>query len=514
MRTLVLALLAAPLALPQIPHSEPGDLSMEGTVIDQVSGAPVAGARIVLSLMGQEGRNLTYSDVTGHFRFDGLRASQENLVVNRTGYLPAFQTVVLKPGQNPASVRISLAPAAVISGRVEDQDGFPVASSSVIVLTRRSQGELVSASQGGIITDDRGNFRAAGLAPGSCYLHIEPGLAKSWDARYTDVYYPSALKFEDAQAIEVQAGRQRDGIVVRLQRSTGVHVQGRVALPPGFVVKQNGTRAQVILATVGIPGFGRSTYVPLADDGSFTLTDVAPGKYRLEPSLPPPYSRGFTTGPAGVAEPNLEVGTTDISGIVLHVEDTMPLDVAGTVVFDAATEPCPVLVQLMQNHAVQGQTVSLDDGSFVLRNIPPGKYRLRATCIGGRARGVSARLGDAGLPYGDLELKSPNPGALTISLSSVTVRVEGVIVDAAGQPAAGKFALFHAVKPGLEPVATGTADSTGHFVAWLRPGEYRVWPAAEVPANFWEGIGAPHGQVVTVVQGENPPLRLVMPQIP
>ncbi len=323
MRTLLLALLSAPLALPQVPHPEPGNLSVEGAVIDQLSGAPLAGARIVLSVMAPDS-TLTYSDATGHFQFDGLGRGPHNLVASRTGYLQASQLVDISSAQNPAHVRISLAPQAVIAGIVEDQDGFPVASASIIVLTRSSQGELVSASHSGIITDDRGKFRAAGLSAGRYYLHIEPGLAKTWDARYTDVYYPSALKFEDAEQIEVQAGRQLDGIAVRLRTSAGVRVQGRVALPPGFAVRQNGARAQVMLATVGIPGFGRSTWVRLADDGSFTLTNVQPGKYRLEPSLPPPYSRGFTTGPAGVAQPNLEVGTTDISGIVLHVEDTMP----------------------------------------------------------------------------------------------------------------------------------------------------------------------------------------------
>ncbi len=168
----------------------------------------------------------------------------------------------------------------------------------------------------------------------------------------------------------------------------------------------------------------------------------------------------------------------------------------------------------MQNRAVQGQTASLDDGSFLLRNIPPGKYSLHATCIGGRARGVSARLGDADLPYDELELKGPSPGTLTISMISVTVRVEGLIVDAAGQPAPGKYALFHAVKPGLDPVAMATADASGRCAASLRPGEYRVWPAAEIPANFWDGKQTPHGQLVTIVQGEAPPLRLAIPFLP
>jgi protocatechuate 3,4-dioxygenase beta subunit len=504
---------AAPLALAQIPNPEPGNLSIEGTVTDQLSGAPLAGARVVLPEM-EPGRTLAYGDAAGHFRFDGLRAGPHSLMAFRTGYLQASQPVDVNPGQNPTRVRISLAPQAVIAGTVEDQDGFPVASASIIVLTRGAQGELVSASRGGITSDDHGRFRAAGLAPGSYYLHVEPGMARNWDARYTAVYYPAALKFEDAEAIAVASGQQRAGIVVRLVISGGVRVQGRVDLPPGFAVRQSGERAQVKLATVGIPGFGRTTYALLADDGSFTLANVQPGKYRLEPALPPPYDRGFTTGPAGVLEPNLEVGTADITGIVLNVEDTRPVDLPGTVVFEAGTQPAPVIVALMQRDSVQAQTVSQADGSFVLRGVRPGKYRLAATIVGGRARGVSARMGDAGVPYGNLELKGPNPGPLVIAMSSVFARVEGVIVDAAGQPLSGKFALFRATKPGLQPAAMGEADAGGRFSTSLGPGEYRVWTASAVPAGFWNGAAdAPpgQGQLVTVVEGENPPLRLAMP---
>jgi hypothetical protein len=331
-------------------------------------------------------------------------------------------------------------------------------------------------------------------------------MARNWDSRYRDVYYPGASQFEDAEAIEVATGQVRPGIVVRLQMSGGVRVEGRVVLPAGVTVQQGGARAQVTLSTVGLPGFGRTTYFPLADDGSFTLKDVQPGRYHLEPTLPPPYSRGFTAGPGGVLEANLEVGSSDVTGIVLHVEDIKPVDLAGRVVFEPGTTPGPAIILLMQNHAVQGQTASLEEGSFQLRNIPPGKYRISATTVGGGARGVSARLGGADVPYGDLELKGDNPGKLEITMSSASVRVEGVIVGGAA-----KYALFLAIKPGLQPVALGTADAAGHFAVELRPGEYRVWPAAEVPANFWDGNVEAHGQLVTIVAGENPPLRLALP---
>ena len=512
MKPLLLALLAAPLALAQVSNPEPASLSIEGTLTDQLSGAPIAGGRIVLD-EHYPGRTLAYSDAAGHFQFDSLRPGAHHLLARRTGYLQASQLAVLYSGRNSPAVRIALTPQAVIAGTVEDQDGFPVAEASIIVFTRSAGGELVSASRGGVTTDDHGRFRAAGLASGSYYLHVQPGLAGNWDARYTDVYYPAALKFEDAEAIQTTSGQERSGIVVRLQISAGVRVQGRVALPPGFAIQHGGGRAQVSLTSAGIAGFARTTNAMVADDGSFTFNHVQPGKYQLVPVLPPPYGRGFTTGPAGAVEPNLEVGAADISGIALNVEDTMPVDLPGKVVFAAGVQPEPVIVLLTQRNSVQAQTASQEDGSFVLRAVPPGKYYLSANATAGSLRGVSARLGEADLPYGALELKGPNPGSLVITMSSAFGVVQGVIVDAAGQPVSGQYALFHAVKPGLLPPAPGKTDPAGHFWAGLPPGDYRVWPAAAVPADYrFGGSDAPpgQGQLVTIVEGPNPPLRLVL----
>lgn len=161
----------------------------------------------------------------------------------------------------------------------------------------------------------------------------------------------------------------------------------------------------------------------------------------------------------------------------------------------------------MQGNAVQAQTASLDDGSFVLRGVPPGKYRLSAHSAGPGGTPVSARLGDTDLPYGELELKGPNPGSLETTVSSVFARVEGVAL------AAAKYVLFRASKPGLQPIGLATVGSGGHFTARLRPGEYHVSLAAEMPGNLWDDKDARQGQIVTIVQGENAPLRIVTPAV-
>jgi hypothetical protein len=478
--------------------------AIEGTVSDALSGAPIAGARLALNSIGI--RFLALSDHAGHFRFDGLAAGTQYLMVVRTGYMRTYQKIELARAQNFNGVRIALTPQAAIAGKVEDQDGFPVFGARIAALTRDTSGELIF--RGGGEANDLGNFRVSDLPSGCYYLHVEPVFARDWDARYTDVYYPAAVKFEEAQAIEVSPGQERSGIPIRLPRSPGVRVQGRVVLPPGFSAEKSGRRAVVWLTTVGVRGFGLNNTLPLAGDGSFSFSGVPPGKYRLQPQLLLPYNRGI----AMAMEPNLEVGTADIAGKVLPADATPLLDLHIDVVFESGWEQDYVAVSL-RNRAMRIESVDAPSG-FDITGLLPGKYRIEANSLEGRTFPVSARLGDTNLPDGNLELKGPNPGPLKITMTAAVAQVEGTIVNAAGQPVSGKYALFRAVKPGWPPVVMGIAKPKGQFTAVLLPGAYRVWTAGAVPANLWDGAAdAPPGQgrIVTFVKGNNPPLRLAMP---
>lgn len=479
-----------------------------GTVVDAVSGKPIAGVRIALDRAecGQYCGFATVTDVAGRFHFDGLEAGPHELAAHRTGYLRASRAAPLTKGQHFDDLRISLTPQAVIAGRVEDQDGFPVAHAGIAVQARGPNGELVPSGSGG--TDDRGTFRVSGLPSGRYYLHVEPGPASYSGARYAaECYYPAAAKFDGAEAIEVSAGQERAGILIRLPRIGGVRVQGRVAIPAGFSFEKGSPPGMIILMDAGSAVSGASGFGTLAEDGSFTLDGVLPGKYRLQPELPPPYSRGS----AIYTQPNLEVGAADVIGIVLQVEKTTLLDVRGEFVFEPGTEHDGATIVLTNRTE---RVPSFYNSEIQLDGVPPGKYHLEANTLQGHALAVSARLGDVWRPAGNLELKGPDPGRLAVTFTSAVAHLEGAIVDATGQPVSGRYALFRATQPALRQVTVGIAQPNGHFSAVLLPGEYRVWTAANVPADLWDGApDAPPGQgrLVTFVIGENPPLRLVTP---
>jgi hypothetical protein len=491
------ALLIAPLALGQV------TLSIEGTVTHEITGSPIAGARVVSLSTGRlPGNTFSFTDAAGRFHIEGLAAGPRCLAISRTGYVPVRRTVTLAAFQNLTGLKIALTPQAVIAGRVTDRDGWPAEGSRIGVLQLDANGALSPIQRIIVSTDDRGEFRIGGLSPGRYCVRAEPASGIDGGESYVETYYPAALTAKDAGQIELKTGEERSGIVVQLQKVVTVRVQGRVILPSGYA----DPRSAVSLTTAFVAGSSRTTITQIEADGRFTFENVKPGSYHIEPQLPPPYGRGWSGAPNTVT--NLEVGSSDITGLVLNAESTIPVNIPGTVVFDAGAKRVPLIIQLTRNSDVEAQTASLEDGSFTLRDVLPGKYRLRAK--GGGRSADSARLDDVDLPYGDIEVKRPNPGKLVLTVTSAAGSVEGVVVNQAGQPAAGKYVVFRASKPGLVPARITRTDSDGHFMVKLAPKEYHVQAVEKLPDDPWADRGPTQGQVVTIVEGNNPPLRLVL----
>ncbi len=506
MRALVLLLAA--LAFPvsaQVCGTVAANLSIEGTVTDAGSGVPVAGARVAVV-----SSRLAFTGPSGHFRFDGLAPGQYRVAAGRSGYIEAARNVSLCPGQSVTTIDISLSPQAVISGRVEDQDGWPVRGSRVAV-ARDGKRFPNQSPWTAVETDDRGVFRIGNLPPGRYYLCAGPGSAESWDDRYTDTYYPTTVSLNRAELLELAAGEERKGLVIRLQNSPGVQVQGQVVLPPGASFSGQNGQPYVRLRHVLLPDLEPILSSSIEDDGSFAFRNVQPGKYQIEPVLPPPF--GSAAMPwAPVTEPNLEVGDSDVSGIVLNAESFEPADIEGQILFEEGVKPAPVVVYLTCGHAPRGQTASQPDGSFVLRSIPPG--RCRVTTMSPEGLAIAGKIGDQVID-GSFEVKPRESRRLTITVGSIALAsLRGIIVSSSGRPAADWFACFRSVKPSLWPVTVAPANSDGVFAMPMLPGEYYVWTSAEAPDTSDDDNSNHGGQLVTLVPGQNPQLRLVAPGLP
>jgi hypothetical protein len=165
------SLLAAGMAAAQTS----GGYRVAGVVLNDATGQPVAGARVTLASV--ERRDLGMSTATGdngRFAFTGLPRGKYELSGRRRGLLPESygqragwsSAIVTGPGQNgqnTESLVLRLPPPGIISGRVTDDAGEPVAEALVELLDSRiTDGRRTVTAVSSKRTDDAGEYRWAG----------------------------------------------------------------------------------------------------------------------------------------------------------------------------------------------------------------------------------------------------------------------------------------------------------------------------------------------------------------
>src|SRR5262245_19116414 len=174
----------------QSPSSEPKAeerSALEGQVVNAASGEPVKKATILLRRADPPQPNTipasysTSTEAAGKFSMKDIEAGRYRLTVNRGGFVMAEYgskgpgrpgtTLSLEKGQHLKEIAVKLTPRAVITGRVLDEDGEPVTFAQVQTLRYRyNQGRKQLMPMGGTGTNDLGEYRIFGLAPGKYYL--------------------------------------------------------------------------------------------------------------------------------------------------------------------------------------------------------------------------------------------------------------------------------------------------------------------------------------------------------
>lgn len=183
--------------------------------------------------------------------------------------------------------------------------------------------------------------------------------------------------------------------VMTLPLQPGVSITGRLIFegstvkPPADLTR---VRVSASLAPPGLVGIAGSSPASATANGEFTLTNVRPGRYRLEATLPlPPHESGWYPKSISLAGQEAFEGWAEIrgGGNVTGATITMtdrPTEISGTM-SDATGAPAPEYFMIVfsadQAHWIPGgrriqQVRPASDGLFVFRNLPPGEYRLAA----------------------------------------------------------------------------------------------------------------------------------------
>ena len=305
--------LSAQTTSPAAQTSLPARAALSGIVTKEPGSEPVRKAVIELIAESQaDGANYTaLTGADGSFQIEGIAPGHYHLFVERPGYLEVDKhrprtegrVLTLTAGQELKDLAIHLQAAAVLAGRVTDEDGDPMPNAQVAVLRQtfvagRSHWEQAGAER----TNDLGEYRVSNLAAGSYYVSVTPppdfksliettgngSAAERSDSKngpapekpaptaYQTTYYPGTRERTQATPIQLRAGDEFPASFT-LTPSPTLIIRGSVVnLPPGA------TAALILQSKDFSPVLNGAE---VRKDGSFEIRDVAPGVYTIQATV-------------------------------------------------------------------------------------------------------------------------------------------------------------------------------------------------------------------------------------
>jgi hypothetical protein len=490
---------------------------ISGYVMSADTGRPVSGAVVRLSLRkggtpAESTTRTTTADASGAFVFSHLPAGAFTLAASGPRYLAwsygqrrsgqAAPIHVLRYGQQ-LEVEIALPKQSAISGRVVDQFGDPVPGVGVFLFKEQdvdgvsrvqplSMRETPQSTRAHRLTDDLGQFRLHGLAPGEYYLGALTGALTASPlyntpngiAGFAPTYAPGAPTIAEAGRITLVPSQELNDITIAVVPSPMRRVSGVVTDSTGRPL----SRALMSLTPLdpessGAAIAGRSQ---AREDGTFIFTDVPPGVYVLQ-------GRSLGTTDAFNGEygwTTITVAKTDLAGV--SVTTSGPSSFKGRFVFTGVDE---VVLKRIFSIQIAVPAVELDkepvipisttdpaakldsESTFEVEHLWGRRLiRLRRAPAGWRLERVIVDGKDAtDVP---IDFTGRSYTGAEIVLTSQTAAVKGFVVDGAGRRVFdGRVVVFAAdssrwtLHSRFVEVANVSAD--GAFaIDGLPPGEY------------------------------------------
>ena len=530
----------------------PARATLSGIVTKDPGSEPVKKALIELIAESQsDGGNYTaLTGVDGGFRIENIVPGRYRLFAERTGYQEIDKhrrrtegrVLTLTAGQEIKDLVIHVQAAAVIEGRVTDEDGDPMPEAQVAVLRQtfvagRSHWEQVGAER----TNDLGEYRIAGLAAGGYFVsvtpppdfrslieatsnapaaavHNAPPLSdKPAAATYQTTYYPGTRDRGQAAPIQLHAG---DDFPVNfsLTPSPSLTIRGSVVnLPPG-------STATIMLQSrdFGLVLNGAEMH----KDGSFEIRDVAPGS--LHNSRHGRQRGGAHDGASGAAGHVGERGRSANSRLkpAGSIRGRLRME-AGS---DARPDPSQMFLLLRSadgdDDALSVFTMEASfstlahvnaDGSFEWKNVPAGHYSVQISDASAMPDWFLKSVA-AGRDAGDSGF-SVSGGTTTLDLvaSANGAVADGIATNQKDEPVAD--AVIVAVPEARfrnrpDRYRKAVTDQSGRFtIRGLPPGDYTLfaWESVDGEAYYnpeflksCEG----QGKALSVSEGERKSVQL------
>ncbi len=511
---------APPATSPTVP-AESGD-AKPATVSGKVTsaaGQPIRKATVTLHWVGAASHSqqspapyTATSDAEGNFIFEAVDPGRYMLSSDRPGFqrqtygarrMNGGGTVLaLTPGQKMAALDLVMSPQIVVSGKVLDSDGDPVPRAQVRAMRYMYfNGKRQIVPMGFASTDENGEYKLQNLVPGKVYVSASAlreaffgqgsrtaaprppaGQPAKQEEAAVATFYPGVTDLSAATLIELVAGQDRPATNITLRKSAVFHVRGKVT----GQVPNDRAQLRVILTSRS------STFMdymggasgPVGQDGTFDLSQVAPGAHNL--ILINAMGNFKTLGTVPV-----DVGSHDVENVTLTAEP--PFDLNGQVKFEkladsdktksTKTTPGPARISLMP---VEGPAINVpnasskDDDTFSLVGVAAGHFRLNVVSIPEGFYLKQARYGDQDVLRNGLTI-APGGGStlLEITLGAGAAKLDGTVQTADGKPAPSTVVTLIPDPPSPDRTdlyKQGNTDQNGHFtINSIAPGKYRAY---------------------------------------
>ncbi|MGO9231605.1 MAG: carboxypeptidase regulatory-like domain-containing protein [Bryobacteraceae bacterium] len=490
MKSILVLGLCAVFYLTTAAFGKEGTGAIEGLVLATDTNTPLRNAVVTLSgpfaatYLGMRDRPLSAAttlraetDRNGHFVFSGLDTGNYEILAIRNGYAAsnwshetrATELVAVAAGQQVKDVVLKLEPAAVFTGTVWDPAGAPVQDATVRVLRRSYRESRTShfiLCPGIAHTDDRGEYRIAGVPSGSYQLRVTPPQSAKDSPQ---VYFPDTTDYRAAQWITV-ASREIRKIDFALRPGPVARVRGRVLAPDGKTLgdltmglnpREDGP-SDIVQA-----GFQVSAF-----QGRFEIAGVPPGSYILSAA---------DKGQKFAAIQELEV-RDDMDGVFVKLAPAH--QGRGVVYVEGGGAPAlkgiAVMLLPLDLPCCTPRATVQEDATFAFDSLMPLHYAIAVDSLPPGYYVRSIRLG--GKEVGGAGFAVESDASFTIALASGGARLAGAVVDATGKPVAYAEVTLIPVDAGIPTARNALANAQGNFsFDAVAPGRYKVlaWETPE-----------------------------------
>lgn len=524
----------------------PKRAAIEGVVTKDPASEPVKKAlvELIAENQAQGGDYTAVSGADGSFRIENILPGRYRLFVERTGLLESDKSqrrsegrvLALAAGQELKNVNVRLQAAAVLRGRVTDEDGDPLPNAEVTVLRQTFvSGHRHWEQAGAERTNDLGEYRVANLPAGSVYVSVSPppdfkslieaGGAGAESRRsasasisYQTTYYPGTTDRSQATPLQLHAGDEFP-INFSLTPAPSLSIQGSVVnLPPrsSATIMLQSRDFRLVL-----------NGAEMHKDGSFVIRDVSPGNYEIVATV------DGSAVPMMARQP-LQVGSSNVEGLRLSpqpggsVHGHLRVEGKNGAALRPDFERTFLLLESTENDEDEGVLGAgkftnlahvAPDGSFGWDDVPPGNYYVQIVRDAGANDDWFVKVSlAAGRDVSDSGI-NVSGGMLALDLLASTNGgvVDGVITDHQGQPVANAVVVAvpePRMRARMDRYRKTQSDQNGHFqLQGLRPGDYTLlaWESVDGEEYYdpdFLKVYAGQGTALRVSEGERKTLSL------